>query len=695
MNGRQKITPEHLTRRAIVYLRQSSEAQVKQNTESQRLQYALTEKARDLGFQQVEVIDCDLGASAGVAAQRREGFERMLGAVALSQVGLIISRELSRLLRTDKDYCQLVELCQAFGVLVADEDSVYDPVRMDDQLVLGIKATMSVVELKVLRMRLRAGAENKAKRGELYPRLPPGYVWDPTQVVVKDPNLRVQEAIALVFSKFRETWSIRQTFVWLRENNVELPVTRYHAGGWTAVFQPARIAFVSSVLHNPFYAGAYCWGRRPTEVAWEGGVLRKRTAAVLSPQQARVFIPQHHDGYIDWNTFEENQQMIRRNHWVGNSDGAGAPRSGRALLSGLLRCGRCGRNLHVRYWGKAGTPGRYQCAGDYDEATKSRCVGFGGERVDRRFSDEVVAALSPLSIEASFAAIERAEAKEEEGRRVLQRRIEQLTYEAQRAFEQYDQADARNRLVSSELEARWNTKLEQLEEARAALAATLEAACPLSAAERQELIEFGSRFADAWHHPECPIELKKQIVRTVVEVVIVNETSPGQLSFIVHWKGGSHTRFEMDKPNAKTTQRTAEEDLEIIRQMSPRYGESDIARVLNKLGRKTGKGHRWTSVAVRTARRLHRIAGPRDTVCDPEILSMQAAARYTETSDTTIKKLVDVGCLSMVQIAPFAPWEIRRSELDSEPVRTILEGLRRTGRLEIPDTSIRQPDLFQ
>ncbi|HJL42541.1 MAG TPA: hypothetical protein RMG48_14655, partial [Myxococcales bacterium LLY-WYZ-16_1] len=151
----------------------------------------------------------------------------------------------------------------------------------------------------------------------------------------------------------------------------------------------------------------------------------------------------------------------------------------------------------------------------------------------------------------------------------------------------------------------------------------------------------------------------------------------------------------MDKPNAKTTQRTAEEDLDIIRQMSPRYGESDIARVLNKLGRKTGKGHRWTSVAVRTARRLHRIAGPRDTVCDPEILSMQAAARYTETSDTTIKKLVDVGCLSMVQIAPFAPWEIRRSELDSEPVRTILEGLRRTGRLEIPDTSIRQPDLFQ
>ena len=223
MNGDQKLTPEHLARRAVVYLRQSSEGQVRNNLESQKLQYALADRARDLGFREVEINDADLGASAAVASKRREGFERLLGAVALGQVGLILSRELSRLLRTDKDFCQLIELCQAFGTLIGDEETLYDASRMDDQLVLGIKATISVVELKVLRMRLTQGKENKARRGELYPRLPPGYVWDAGKVV-KDPNLRVQEAMQLVFAKFRETWSMRQTFKWFRDNDVPLPV---------------------------------------------------------------------------------------------------------------------------------------------------------------------------------------------------------------------------------------------------------------------------------------------------------------------------------------------------------------------------------------------------------------------------------------------------------------------------------------
>ena len=225
MNGDQKLTPEHLARRAVVYLRQSSEGQVRNNLESQKLQYALADRARDLGFREVEINDADLGASAAVASKRREGFERLLGAVALGQVGLILSRELSRLLRTDKDFCQLIELCQAFGTLIGDEETLYDASRMDDQLVLGIKATISVVELKVLRMRLTQGKENKARRGELYPRLPPGYVWDAGKVV-KDPNLRVQEAMQLVFAKFRETWSMRQTFKWFRDNDVPLPVNK-------------------------------------------------------------------------------------------------------------------------------------------------------------------------------------------------------------------------------------------------------------------------------------------------------------------------------------------------------------------------------------------------------------------------------------------------------------------------------------
>ncbi len=296
MSGEEKITAAHRARRAVVYLRQSSPGQVRHNLESQRLQYALADRARALGFPQVDILDADLGASAGVAAKRRADFERLLGSVALGEVGLILNRELSRLLRTDKDFCQLVELCQLFGALLGDEETIYDTDRMDDQLVLGIKATISVVELKVLRLRLLQGKEHKARRGALYPRLPPGYVWEAPETVVKDPNVRVQEAIALVFAKFRETWSIRQTFKWFRDHDVSLPVTKVVGTKQTVVFQVPRPSFIASVLHNPFYAGAYAWGRRTTAPVWCAGALRKRRTAATAPEQARIFIRDHHEG---------------------------------------------------------------------------------------------------------------------------------------------------------------------------------------------------------------------------------------------------------------------------------------------------------------------------------------------------------------------------------------------------------------
>jgi len=695
MNGEQKVTPEHLARRAVVYLRQSSEGQVKNNLESQRLQYAMAQRASALGFREVQTIDTDLGASAAVAAKRRVGFERLLGAVALGEVGLILSRELSRLLRTDKDFCQLVELCQIFGTLVGDDENIYDVARMDDQLVLGIKATMSVVELKVIRARLAQGMENKAKRGELYPLLPPGYVWQSPVKVFKDPNSRVRESMQLVFTKFRETWSLRQTFRWFRDNGVELPISKWQNGKHVIVFQVPRQCFIGSVLHNPFYAGAYTWGRRPTQVLWREGALRKRQAAALPPEEARVFIRDHHEGYIDWATFEENQRMISRNNFRGESDQtAGVARSGKGLLAGLLRCGRCGRKLYVRYWGKSSTSARYLCSGDFGAGGGSYCIGFGGATVDRRFGDEILRVLSPLGIQASLQAVADLGSQHDQQRQALERQIEQLEYDAKRAFEQYNEVDARNRLVASELERRWNEKLQALDGARASLAELDSQRQPVSAEERHGLMELGERFADVWHHPTCPIELKKQIVRTLVEEILVNEDPPGRLSFIVHWKGGCHTALEMEKANPKTVNRTAEEDLDVIRKMASRYGDNVIAGVLKRLGRQTGKGNPWTQTAVKSARHSHKIEGQRRSPDDPEILTLQGAAKYTGTSDTTIKKLVDAGILSMRQVVPFAPWEIRRADLDREPVRSVIEHLRRTGRLVLGGTSRTQRELF-
>jgi hypothetical protein len=315
--------------------------------------------------------------------------------------------------------------------------------------------------------------------------------------------------------------------------------------------------------------------------------------------------------------------------------------------------------------------------------------------VDRRFADEIVGVLSPLGIRASLEALERLGVQQGTQNQAIERQVEQLEYDARRAFEQYDEADPRNRLVAAELERRWNVKLEELERARVSLAELETSYRPPSAEERNAMTALGERFADVWNHPVCPIELKKQIVRSVIEEVLVDESPPGRLSFIVHWKGGCHTAFEMEKVTPKTASRTAGADLEVIAKMAPRYGDDVIASVLNKLGRRTGKGKPWSQMAVKSARNNRGIAGHTHSVDDPEVLTLQGAARYTATSDTTIKNLVDGDVLPMQQAAPFAPWEIRRADLDSEPVRAILAHLRQTGRLVVGDKSAPQPELFE
>src|SRR5271169_532487 len=261
-----KIKQEHLARKAIVYLRQSSEKQVRQNTESQRLQYDMAERIRGLGWKEVEVINSDLGSSAAIGAVYREGFERVLSSVALGEVGIVVSREVSRLSRTDKDWCRLVEVCQIFGTLIGDEQQVYDLSYLDDQLVLGIKGTLSVVELKVLRQRMQAGQESKARRGELFKRLPVGYVLDAVGKVALHPDQRVCEAIQLVFVKFRERWSVRQTFQWLRDHDIELPANPIQ--GTRLVWKIPSQSLVRDILCNPFYAGAYVWAVVRLQLGW-------------------------------------------------------------------------------------------------------------------------------------------------------------------------------------------------------------------------------------------------------------------------------------------------------------------------------------------------------------------------------------------------------------------------------------------
>lgn len=526
---------------------------------------------------------------------------------------------------------------------------------------------------------------------------PPGYVKDEARsTFVKDPDKRVQEAIRLVFDKFRELWSIRQTFLWFQSEGIELPVNKSVGGKIKIVWQLPTYAMIKGVLTNACYAGAYLYGRRPTEKVVKDGKVVSRVAGYLQPEECKVFIPDHHEGYIDWKTYEENRKMISANSLkLEKDESVTAIRGGQGILVGILRCARCGQMLHVRYWGKSGTAARYACKGDYDAGGKY-CLAFGGSTVDRRFSEEMLKVVSPLGMRASLEAVQRLESKTNDRRSALERQIQQMQYEARRAFEQYNEVDPRNRLVAEELERRWNEKLEQVEGLQLSLSEIAEEQTPVSDKERRRILQMGENFREVWESEHCTSETKKKIIRTVVEEVIVDLNDSGdKLHFIIHWKGGSHTDFEMEKPRSGVGQKTSLEDLEIIRQMSVRYGDDEIARVLTKLGRRTARGKRWSEQRVYWIRRRYAISGQKRSKPDPEVLTLARAAKYCNVSQGVIKRLVDHGILKKEQVAPWAPWEINRIDLDCEPVNGIIDRLHKTGKLMLKgDKSEDQMSLF-
>jgi Recombinase zinc beta ribbon domain/Recombinase len=473
---------------------------------------------------------------------------------------------------------------------------------------------------------------------------------------------------------------VRQTFQWFRDHDVELPAKPIQ--GTRLVWKVPSPSLVRDILCNPFYAGAYVWGRRPVTTLLVEGRLEKRQSAMRRAEDCRVFIRDHHVGYIDWATYEEHQRMIRRNsvNWQGD-ESMTAIRAGQGLLVGLLRCGHCGRKLHVRYWGGRGTHARYLCNGDYDDGGQY-CIGLGGSSVDRRVGQEVLKVISPLGAEASLRALEELSAGDAAQRAALSNKLAQLEYEAKRAFEQYDAVDARNRLAASELERRWNEKLGEIEAAKQRLSSLNSKRYSVSPEEETRIRSMGDNFAEAWRSDCCTPTLKKMIFRTVIEEIIVRADAERKvLELVVHWKGGAHTQLVMERPRSATETTTPMEALEIIRRMAVRHGDDQIASVLNRLGYSTGKGKRWNQTRVHTARRNHSIDGQKRALPDPERVSLNEAARICGVSHRTIERLVESGLLMREQVTPRAPWQIRRADLAAEPVRSIVERLLRTGKL--------------
>ena len=432
-----KITADHLARRACVYIRQSTPDQVRHNLESQRRQYALVDRARGLGWQDVAVIDDDLGVSG--SGTRRPGFERLLRALCDGQVGAVFSIEASRLARNGRDWHTLLEFCSVVDALLIDAEAVYDPRLTNDRLLLGMKGTISEMELASFRERAQGALRQKAERGALVRRVPIGYVKGSDDRIEKDPDARVGSAIDLIFRKFVELGSVRQVFFWLDRQQIQLPSARGPEAVREIVWQPARYHAVLSVLNNPVYAGAYAHGRSKTMVRLEDGQKRVRRQRQRRREDWTVLILDHHEGYIDWDAYQSNQTMIAHNNNARGAAVRGSVKQGEALLAGLLRCGQCGAKLLAQY--PSPRVIRYQCSGYLLNRELACCVMFGGLRADRLVAEQLLQCLTPFGSGAAIEAIASLQGASDERIQQKALAVEQARYEVIRARRQYDAVD--------------------------------------------------------------------------------------------------------------------------------------------------------------------------------------------------------------------------------------------------------------
>ena len=453
MSRSEKIRPEHLARPAFVYVRQSTVDQVRHHQESRRRQYDLAAHARALGWQEVVVIDEDLGKS-GTTTVGRTGFQRLVAEVSLGRAGAVLSLEVSRLARNNRDWHQLLELCGLTDTVIVDADGCYDPRLLNDRLLLGLKGTISEAELGWLRQRAYEGLLAKARRGELRLSLPVGYVHTADGRIEKHPDQRVQAAIRLVFERFATLGSARQVLLWFRQERLPLPaLVADTPWGERVTWRLPIYNTILSVLHNPVYAGAYAFGRTATRTHIRDGAAHK-TRGHRRPREAwLVLLPDHHAGYIAWETYERHQQLLADNAQMNGLMAQGAARTGPSLAAGLLRCGRCGRRVQVAY---SGPVARYTCR---NQSAAGCGLAFGGLRVEAALEREVLRVLTPGAIEAACTSAEAVDDETAATRHALELELREARYEADRAQRQYDAVEPEHRLVAGTLEQRWNAAL--------------------------------------------------------------------------------------------------------------------------------------------------------------------------------------------------------------------------------------------
>lgn len=632
-----KVTGEHLARTAYLYVRQSTLRQVINNTESATRQYALRQRAVALGWpaESICVIDCDQGQS-GASATDREGFQHLVAEVGMGRAGIVLGLEVSRLARNNADWHRLLEICALTRTLILDEDGLYDPSDFNDRLLLGLKGTMSEAELHFIRARLRGGQLSKARRGELPMALPVGLVYDPAGKVVLDPDAAVQQAIRHVFSLFARTGSARAVVQAFNEERLSFPA-RIRTGDRKGelAWAPLRHWRVLRTLHNPRYAGAFVYGRRKERITPDG----KRTLETVPRDQWIALIPDAHPGYISFEQFELNQQMLGDNAQAhGGERAAGPAREGPALLQGLVVCGRCGRRMTVRYHVRRGVEfPDYQCIGESIQAGAPRCQSIPGAGVDDAIATLLLDTVTPLALEVALNVQGELEARAEEADRLRRAHVERARHNAELARRRYLAVDPDNRLVADALEADWNDALRARQNAQddyeRASAAALGA---LTEEHKARVRKLATDFPALWSDPATPQRERKRMIRLLVDDVTIVKTD--RIHLHVRLRGGQTTSLDIPIPlNAWQARQTEPETLTLLDRLLDDHTDAGAAEALNRAGCRSGMGKPFSASVVLHLRRANGLASHAERLRDRGLLTLGEMAQRLDVHTSTIK----------------------------------------------------------
>lgn len=648
MTPQPKILPAHLARRAYVYVRQSTLRQVLHNGESTERQYALAQRACQLGWSptQVITIDEDQGQS-GATAHNRAGFQQLISALGLDQVGIVLMLEVSRLARSCSDWYRVLELAALSGTLISDEEGVYDPRDYNDRLLLGLKGTLSEAELYAIKARLQGGRLNKARKGELAQMLPVGLVRARDGSVHLDPHTDVQATLRVVFEQFDHLGTANAVLRYFRNHQLQLPrlITTGEDLG-RIVWRRASYAAIHLILTNPAYAGAFAFGRRkPTAQRGSG---ETKTQSRLPVDEWQVLIPGVYPAYITWEQYLAHRARLQQNQGQF-ANRPGAPRQGEALLQGIVFCARCGRRLLVRY----GETPIYICDHLKKRYGEPRCQTFTVPHVDRAVVTAFLQIAEPARIEATLEAFDQLEQQRQARDRLWQHRVTRAEYEAERTQRQYDRVEPENRLVACELETQWNTALLALKEVKQAyIQAQAQSLAPLSLADRELVARLVEDLPRVWHAPTTtPVDHKRMLRCLIQDISLDSFSQPGQTRLQIRWHTGAVTTRMVPRPTSADAHRLDATVVALIRELAQTHPDDRVAEILNQSGRGTQQGLPWSYRLVMETRRRHHIP----TACpitprgnEPRgdgLISVNTAAERFHTHPNTIVLWVRKGIL--------------------------------------------------